>query len=102
MIVNGFNTKDPTSLTPRKIVDDQLNATTLNMLWLSISDEYSDLIALLKTAKEFSKSLEDMFEGYDSVQRSQLALLKQEVSLLTKHDCETADQVLEDYGLENY
>ena len=50
-VVNGFNPKDPMILTPREAVDDPLNATAHNMLRTAMTEDYSDSIALLKTAK---------------------------------------------------
>ena len=93
VILNGFNPEDLLSLTPREVVDDQLNVSACHMLRKAVIPEYKDSIALLKTAKEIWDTLQDMFEGDDSVQRSRLAALKQDINLFIKKDGETADQV---------
>ena len=93
IVVNGFNPKDPMNLTPREAVDDQLNATAHNILRTAVTDDYSDSIALLKTAKEIWDCLEEALEGDEAIRRSRLALLKQEVNLFVRNDGETADEV---------
>ena len=74
-------------------MDDQLNASACHMLRKAVIPEYKDSIALLKTAKEIWDTLQDIFEGDDSVQRSRLAMLKQDINLFIKKDGETVDQV---------
>ena len=85
IVVNGFNPKDPMNLTPREAVDDQLNATAHHMLRTAVTDDYSDSIALLKTAKEIWDCLEEALEGDEAIRRSRLALLKQEVNLFVRN-----------------
>lgn len=82
VIANGFKPKDPSSLTPREVVDGQISATALNMLPLDVIKEYSDFVALFKIAKEICDCLDDMFQGDVSIQRSRLVLLKQEANYL--------------------
>ena len=93
IVVNGFNPKDPMNLTPREAVDDQLNATAHNMLRTAVTDDYSDSIALLKTAKEIWDCLEEALEGDEAIRRSRLALLKQEVNLFVRNEGESAEEV---------
>ena len=81
------------NLTPREAVDDQLNATAHNILHIAVTDDYSDSISLLKTAKEIRDCLEEALEGDEAIRSSRLALLKQEVNLFVRNDGETADEV---------
>ena len=95
VILNGFNPEDPLSLTPREVVDDQLNASACHMLRKAVFLEYKDSIALLKTTKLICYTLQEMFEEDDNVQQSRLAILKQDINLFIKKDGETADQVFQ-------
>src|SRR3954462_23991 len=52
VIMRGYHLEDPSSLSPREEVDEQLNDTACNMLRLAVPEDYKDSIALLKTAKE--------------------------------------------------
>src|SRR3954467_4393295 len=93
IILRGHHPEDPSSLSPREEVDEQLNDTACHMLRKAVPDDYQDSIALLKTAKEIWGTLREIFEGDVSVQRSRLALLKTEVNMFVRKDGETADQV---------
>src|SRR3954465_2102950 len=63
------------------------------MLRLAVPKDYKDSIASLKMPKEIWGTLQEIFEGYISVQRSRLALLKQEVNMFVRKNDETADKV---------
>src|SRR3954469_2184953 len=52
IIKRGFQPEDPSSLSPREEVDEQLNDTACHMLRLAMPEESKDHIALLKTTKE--------------------------------------------------
>ena len=93
VILRGHHPEDPSSLSPREEVDEQLNDTACHMLRRAVPDDYQDSIALLKTAKEICDTLREIFEGDISVQRSHLALLRTEVNMFVRKDGETADQV---------
>src|SRR3954468_17938206 len=93
IILRGHHPEDPSSLSPREEVDEQLNDTACNMLRLAMPEESKDHIALLKTAKEIWSTLGESFEGDISVQRSRLAILKQEVNMFVRKDGESTDQV---------
>src|SRR3954463_3340329 len=93
VILRGHHPEDPTTLSPRKEVDEKLNDTARHMLRRVVPDDYQDSIALLKTAKEIWDTLREIFEGDISVQRSHLPLLKTEVNMFVRKDGETADQV---------
>src|SRR3954466_9711477 len=93
IILRGNHPEDPSSLSPREEVDEQLNDAACHMLRKAVPDDYQDSISLLKTAKEIWGTLREIFEGEVSVQRSRLALLKTEVNMFVRKDGETADQV---------
>src|ERR1041384_795687 len=93
IILRGHHPEDPSSLSPREEVDEQLNDTACPTLRQAVPDDYQDSIALLKMAKEIWDTLREIFEGDISVQRSCLALLKTEVNMFVRKDGETADQV---------
>src|SRR3954466_13239871 len=93
IILRGNHPEDPSSLSPREEVDEQLNDAACHMLRKAVPDDYQDSISLLKTAKEIWGTLREIFEGDVSVQRSRLALLKMEVNMFVRKDGETADQV---------
>ena len=82
--MRGHHLEDPSSLSPREEVDEQLNDTACHMLRLAVHDDYQDSIALLKMTKEIWDTLREIFEGDASVQRSLLALLKQEVNMFVR------------------
>lgn len=93
IILRGHHPEDPSSLSPREEVDEQLNDTAFHMLRRAVPDDYQDSIALLKTDKQILDTLRETFEGNISVKRSRLALLKTEVSMFVRKDGETVDQV---------
>src|SRR3954471_10625773 len=92
VILRCHHPEDPSSLSPREEVDEQLNDTACHMLRRAVPDDYQEYIALLKTTKEIWNTLREIFEGDISVQRSRLALLKTEVNMFVRKDGETADQ----------
>src|ERR1041384_5391287 len=93
IILRGYNPEDPSSLSPREEVDEQLNDTACHMLRRAVPDDYRDSISLLKTTKEIWHTLREIFEGDISVQRSRLALLETKVNMFVRKDGATADQV---------
>src|SRR3954471_15349232 len=93
VILRGHHPEDPSSLSPREEVDEQLNDIACHMLRRAVPEDYQDSIALLKTAKEIWDTLCEIFEGDISVQRSRLAILKTEVNMFVRKDGESADQV---------
>src|SRR3954464_2044665 len=93
VILIGHHPEDPSSLSPREEVDDQLNDIACHMLRRAVPEDYQDSIALLKTAKEIWDTLCEIFEGDVSVQRSRLAILKTKVNMFVRKDGESADQV---------
>ena len=93
VILRGYNPEDPLSLIPREVVDDQPNTSACHMLHKALIGDSKDTIALLNITKDIWETIQEMFEGDDSVQRSRLAILKQDVNLFIKKDNETADQV---------
>src|SRR3954471_15745876 len=93
VILRCHHPEDPSSLSPREEVDEQLNDTACHMLRRAVPDDYQEYIALLKTTKEIWYTLREIFEGDVSVQRSRLALLETEVNMFVRKDGETADQV---------
>ena len=65
--MRGFQPEDPSSLSPREAVDEQLNDTACNKLRLAVPEESKDHIAILKMAKEILNTLGEIFEGDISV-----------------------------------
>ena len=63
------------------------------MLRTVVTEDYSDSIALLKTAKEIWDCLEEALEGDEAIRRSRLALLKKEVNLFVRNEGEYAEEV---------
>ena len=57
VILRGHHPEDPSSLSPREEVDEQLNDTACHMLRKAVPDDYQNSIALLKTAKEIWNTL---------------------------------------------
>src|ERR1041384_7359427 len=92
IILRGHHPEDPSSLSPREEVDEQLNDTACHMLRKAVPDDYRDSIALLKMAKDIWNTLGEIFEGDASVQRSRLALLKTEVNMFVRKEGEIVDQ----------
>ncbi|KAK1558137.1 hypothetical protein QYE76_017536 [Lolium multiflorum] len=60
----------PRRLTRRDVVDDQLNATAINMIHMAITPKDRAHIRSLKTAKEAWDKLEKLFLGNASIQSS--------------------------------
>ncbi|KAK1609416.1 hypothetical protein QYE76_033089 [Lolium multiflorum] len=69
IIEEGYSPRDPKSLTRRDVVDDQLNATAINMIHMAITPK-DPHIRSLKTAKEAWDKLEKLFLGNASIQSS--------------------------------
>ena len=57
-------------MTRRDVVDDQLNATAINMIHMAISPKDRAHIRSIKTAKEACDKLEKLFLGNASIQSS--------------------------------
>ncbi|KAK1610929.1 hypothetical protein QYE76_034602 [Lolium multiflorum] len=70
IIEEGYSPRDPKSLTRRDVVDDQLNATAINMIHMAITHKDRTHIRSLKTAKEAWDKLEKLFLGNASIQSS--------------------------------
>ncbi|KAK1615927.1 hypothetical protein QYE76_021444 [Lolium multiflorum] len=70
IIEEGYSPRDPKSLTRREVVDDQLNATAINMIHMAITPKDRAHIRSLKTAKEAWDKLEKLFLGNASIQSS--------------------------------
>ena len=70
IIKEGFKPYNPSNLTRREVVDDQLNATALHMIHLAVSPKDRAHIRTLKTAKEAWDRLDELFLGNESIQSS--------------------------------
>src|SRR4051812_39239354 len=57
VILRGHHPEDPSSLSPREEVDEQINDTACHMLRRAVPDDYQDSIALLKIVKEIWDTL---------------------------------------------
>src|SRR4051812_9825096 len=57
VILRGHHPEDPSSISPREEVYEQLNDSAYHMLRRAITDDYQDCFALLKTAKEIWDTL---------------------------------------------
>ncbi|KAK1669936.1 hypothetical protein QYE76_058095 [Lolium multiflorum] len=70
IIEEGYSPRDPKNLTRREVVDDQLNATAINMIHMAITPKDRAHIRSLKTAKEAWNKLDKLFLGNESIQSS--------------------------------
>ncbi|KAK1666487.1 hypothetical protein QYE76_054646 [Lolium multiflorum] len=70
IIEEGYSPRDPKSLTRREVVDDQLNATAINMIHMAVTPKDRAHIRSLKTAKEAWDKLDKLFLGNESIQSS--------------------------------
>ncbi|KAK1694494.1 hypothetical protein QYE76_011191 [Lolium multiflorum] len=70
IIEEGYSPRDPRHLTRREVVDDQLNATAINMIHMAVTPKDRAHIRSLKTAKEAWDKLDKLFLGNESIQRS--------------------------------
>ncbi|KAK1620182.1 hypothetical protein QYE76_025699 [Lolium multiflorum] len=70
IIEEGYSPRDPKKMTRRDVVDDQLNATAINMIHMAISPKDRAHIRSIKTAKEAWDKLEKLFLGNASIQSS--------------------------------
>ncbi|KAK1607116.1 hypothetical protein QYE76_030789 [Lolium multiflorum] len=70
IIEEGYSPRDPKHLTRREVVDDQLNATAINMIHMAVTPKDRAHIRSLKTAKEAWDKLDKLFLGNESIQSS--------------------------------
>ncbi|KAK1603473.1 hypothetical protein QYE76_016690 [Lolium multiflorum] len=70
IIEEGYSPRDPKNLTRRDVVDDQLNATAINMIHMAVTPKDRAHIRSLKTAKEAWDKLDKLFLGNASIQSS--------------------------------
>ncbi|KAK1664531.1 hypothetical protein QYE76_052690 [Lolium multiflorum] len=70
IIEEGYSPRDPKHLTRREVVDDQLNATAINMIHMVVTPKDRAHIRSLKTAKEAWDKLDKLFLGNESIQSS--------------------------------
>jgi hypothetical protein len=63
IIEEGYSPRDPKKMTRRDVVDDQLNATAINMIHMAISPKDRAHIRSIETAKEAWDKLEKLFLG---------------------------------------
>ncbi|KAK1682668.1 hypothetical protein QYE76_043516 [Lolium multiflorum] len=70
IIEEGYSQRDPKHLTRREVVDDQLNATAINMIHMAVTPKDRTHIRSLKTAKEAWDKLDKLFLGNESIQSS--------------------------------
>ncbi|KAK1607395.1 hypothetical protein QYE76_031068 [Lolium multiflorum] len=70
IIEEGYSPRDPKKLTRRDVVDDQLNATAINMIHMAVTPKDRTHIRSLKTAKEAWDKLDKLFLGNASIQSS--------------------------------
>jgi hypothetical protein len=70
IIEEGYSPRDPKSLTRREVMDDQLNATAINMIHMAVTPKDRAHIRSLKTAKEAWDKLDKIFLGNESIQSS--------------------------------
>ncbi|KAK1616573.1 hypothetical protein QYE76_022090 [Lolium multiflorum] len=70
IIEEGYSPRDPKNLTRREVVDDQLNATAINMIHMAVTPKDRAHIFSLKTAKEAWNELDKLFLGNESIQNS--------------------------------
>ncbi|KAK1616982.1 hypothetical protein QYE76_022499 [Lolium multiflorum] len=70
IIEEGYSPRDPKNLTRRDVVDDQLNATAINMIHMVVTPKDRAHIRSLKTAKEAWDKLDKLFLENASIQSS--------------------------------
>ncbi|KAK1649626.1 hypothetical protein QYE76_067431 [Lolium multiflorum] len=70
IIEEGYSPRDPKNLTRREVVDDQLNATAINMIHMAVTPKDRAHIRSLKTAKEAWNKLDKLFLRNESIQSS--------------------------------
>ncbi|KAK1665502.1 hypothetical protein QYE76_053661 [Lolium multiflorum] len=70
IIEEGYSPRDPKNLTRREVVDDQLNATAINMIHMAVTPKDRAHIRSLKTAKEAWNKLDKLFLANESIQSS--------------------------------
>ncbi|KAK1644213.1 hypothetical protein QYE76_062018 [Lolium multiflorum] len=70
IIEEGYSPRDPKNLTRKEVVDDQLNATAINMIHMAVTPKDRAHIRSLKTAKEAWNKLDKLFLGNESIQSS--------------------------------
>ncbi|KAK1664933.1 hypothetical protein QYE76_053092 [Lolium multiflorum] len=70
IIEEGYSPRDPKHLTRREVVDDQLNATAINMIHMAVTPKDRAHIRSLKTAKEAWDKLDKLFLGNESIKSS--------------------------------
>ncbi|KAK1618540.1 hypothetical protein QYE76_024057 [Lolium multiflorum] len=70
IIEEGYSPRDPKNLTRREVVDDQPNATAINMIHMAVTPKDRAHIRSLKTAKEALNKLNKLFLGNESIQSS--------------------------------
>ncbi|KAK1692593.1 hypothetical protein QYE76_009290 [Lolium multiflorum] len=70
IIEEGYSPRDPKNLTRREVMDDQLNATAINMIHMPVTPKDHAHIRSLKTAKEAWDKLDKIFLGNESIQIS--------------------------------
>ncbi|KAK1681241.1 hypothetical protein QYE76_042089, partial [Lolium multiflorum] len=70
IIEEGYSPRDPKHLTRREVLDDQLNATAINMIHMAVTPKDRAHIRSLKTAKEAWDKLDKLFLRNESIQSS--------------------------------
>jgi hypothetical protein len=93
IIKEGFKPYDPSNLTRREVVDDQLNATALHMIHLAVSPKDRAHIRMLKTAKEAWDKLDEVFLGNESIQSSKFDEAHAEADAFIMNEGESAEDM---------
>ena len=78
IIVDGFNPRDPSNLTPREVVDEQLNVSALYIIQKALMTEDLAHIRKFKTAKGAWDYLTNLYVGNESIQTSKHEALTNE------------------------
>ena len=93
IIKEGYKPRDPSKLTRREVVDDQLNATALHMIHMAVTPKDRAHIRSLETAKEAWDHLTHLFLGNESIQSSRFDEVNTMADGFVMNDGETVEDM---------
>src|SRR5664279_1915944 len=92
-VLYGFRPYDPRNLTPKEVVECQLNATALNIIQKALPLELLAHIRSCNTAKEAWDSLNILFEGNSSIQQSKYDLALDQADMFVMQEDESPEDL---------
>ena len=93
IIVNGYHPLDPTNLTAKEEVDNQLNATASNIILKAMTPELMTHIRSYTTAKGAWDNLEKMFIGNASIMASKFEEIEAESNAFVGRESESPEEL---------